>query len=784
MLRHNLLLIYRSFKKFKSTFIINLVGLSTGLACTLLIFLWVRDEMNVDKFHEKDSRLYQVKESQQLSGNIRVMNSTPGLLAEALTEEMPEVEFAATVTPAFWFEKSILSFEDKDIKASGQYAGKDFFNIFSFELLQGDKDQVLADKSSMVISEELALRLFNTTENILGKGVEFQHEKEFIVSGIFDNVTNSSDNSDFILSYEVFKDINKGVLEWGNSGPNTFLTLKEGTDPGNFENKIKDFIKSKHTSTHRTLLLTKFSDNYLYGNYENGVQGGGRIEYVRMFSLIAIFILVIACINFMNLSTAKASGKLKEIGIKKTIGASRTTLVFQYLGESMLMTLLSMLLALLLVLLLLPQFNLITGKALSLELDFNLMLALICIALITGLIAGSYPALYLSKFNPIAVLKGNQANSLGEVMARKGLVILQFTLSTILIVAVLIIYKQISYVQTKNIGYDKDNVIYFEREGKLVDHLETFLTEVENIPGIMNASSISQSLIGGGNTTYLDWEGKDPDEKVFFAIRPVNYGVIEMLDMEIKEGRSFSREFGRDSLKIIINEAAVKTIGLPSPVGRVVNRGETELEIVGVVKDFHFESLQQNVDPMFFILIPEYTSKIMAKIEAGKEKETIERLQALHESFNPGFVFDYRFLDQDYQAQYVAEQRVSVLSRYFAGLAILISCLGLFGLAAFTAERRIKEIGIRKVLGASEWKIMELLSGDFAKMVLVAIFIALPLSYYLTSNWLDGFAYKIDLRWWYFVGAGALTMLIALLTVSFQSIKAALMNPVKSLKSE
>jgi hypothetical protein len=455
----------------------------------------------------------------------------------------------------------------------------------------------------------------------------------------------------------------------------------------------------------------------------------------------------------MNLSTAKASKKLKEIGIKKTVGASRGTLVFQYLGESMLMTVLSLISALLLVLILLPQFNEITGKALSLELNFDLFFSIICIALITGLIAGSYPALYLSKFNPVAVLKGKLNNSVGEVMARKGLVVIQFVLSTILIAAVLIIYKQIEYVQTKHIGYNKENVIYFEREGKLTDHLETFLTEVKNIPGIVNASSISQSLVGGGNTTYLDWEGKDPDEKVSFAIRPVNYDLIEMLDLEIKEGRGFSREFGRDSLKIVINEAAVETMGLPSPVGRIVNRGEMELEIVGVVKDFHFESLQQNVGPMFFILIPEYTSKIMAKIEAGQEEETIGKLQNLYESFNPGFVFDYRFLDQDYQAQYAA-------------------------------ERRIKEIGIRKVLGSSEWEIMQLLSGDFAKMVLVAIVVALPVSYYVAKNWLDGFAFKIDLEWWYFIGAGLLTITIALATVSYQSIKAALANPVDSLRSE
>ena len=790
MFRHNLLLIYRTFQRFKTTFFINLIGLSTGLACALLIYLWVNDELSVDKFHEKDSQLYQVIEHIKNTESIGTTPHTAGLLAEVLKEEIPEVEYA--VSGRLLRENKILSVRDKNIKAIGLFASQNFFSMFSYDLIQGDKDQVLTDKSSIVISEELAMNLFNTSENVIGKVVEFQHDKQYMVSGVFKGTPpNSSIQFDFVLSFEEFKEINPNVLDWTYNSTAVYVVLREGSNIAAFNDKIADFVKSRTGDSLRTLSTRPYSDAYLYGNYENGVQVGGRIEYVRLFSIIAIFILLIACINFMNLSTAKASRRLKEVGIKKTLGASRKALIFQYLGESMMMTFLALTIAIFLVVLFLPHFNQITGKQLVLSFDATLILSVLGITLFTGLIAGSYPALYLSGFNPTTILKGKLNTSLGEVWIRKGLVIFQFTLSIILIVGVLVVYQQIEYVQTKNLGYDKDNVLYFEIEGRVAEnrsagHLEAFLSEVRNIPGIVSVSSIGQSIVGSGlNTFSIDhWEGKKTDERIVFEMRPVTYDMIETLGIEMVAGRTFLRNFSAEDSKIIFNEAAIEAMGLEDPIGKVITIQGTNLEIIGVTKNFHFASLHEEVNSLFFVLRPSWTHKIMAKIEAGRERETIEQLQQFYQEYNPGFPFAYQFLDEAYQAQYVAEQRVSILSRYFAGFAILISCLGLFGLAAFTAERRLKEIGIRKILGSSNFGIVRLLSGDFTKMVLMAIIIALPVSYFIAKNWLDNFAYRIDLEWWFFIGAGLIALLIAWFTVGLQTVKAARVNPTQCLKDE
>jgi putative ABC transport system permease protein len=786
MLRHNLLLIFRNFKRFKSTFFINLIGLSTGLTCTVLIYLWVNDELKKDQFHELEARLYQVMESQQHTGSVRVTDSTPWLLAETLKEEMPEVQYSAVATPTYWFGGQTLSVNTTAVRANAKYASSDFFKIFSFDLLQGNKDQVLADKSSIVISESLAVKLFSSTDNAVGKTVEYQHESLHKVSGVFKDLPpGSSEYFEFVLPYGILTDRQPQVTDWGNSGPNTFVVLNEGTDVNAFSEKIASLIKAKHEDQHRSLFLAKHSDQYLYGNYENGVQSGGRIEYVTLFSIIAIFILIIACINFMNLSTAKAATRIKEVGIKKAIGAGRGTLIVQYMAESLFMSFLSLVAAILLVDLLLPQFNMITGKNLFIAFDGEFLFSLLAIVLFTGLISGSYPALYLSGFNPASVLKGKLTSSLGEVWARKGLVVFQFTLSVVLIVAVGVIYRQIEFVLQKNLGYDKENVLYFPLEGKAKTSLETFLAELNKIPGVIQASSVAQSMVGGGNTTSVEWEGKDPDMKVPFAYRPVNFGAIEMLDLEIVDGRSFSRDFASDTSAVIFNEAAMEVMGLRDPVGQEVNFGpDIKLKIIGVVKDFHYESLRTDVNPMFFILKPQYTQQVMVKLAAGREVSTLENIQNYYQAYNPGFAFDYRFLDQDYEAQYGAEMRVSTLSKYFAAIAILISCLGLFGLAAFTAERRRKEIGIRKVLGSSEFGIVYLLSEDFTKLVLFAILIALPFSYFLTSQWLDNFAYKIPLEWWYFMGAGLTALLIAWLTVGTQAVRASRVNPTRCLRDE
>ncbi|HSF52885.1 MAG TPA: ABC transporter permease [Algoriphagus sp.] len=791
MLRHNFLLFYRNCKRFKSTFFINLIGLSSGLACSLLIFIWVNDELQVDKFHENRGELYQILENVEQDGGTITRQSTSAAMAEALASEMPEVIYAVT-TSTNRIEDYILSVEKNDIKTRGLFADSDFFKMLSFEVIQGDQNQVLNDKNSIVISEKLALQLFGSTDNAVGKMVEWQHLKQYQVTGVFRDISpRSSIQFDFVSTFESFKEDFPGIASWSNSGPSTFILLKENTDIDQFNDKIADYVKVKTNgeSDHRTPFAAKFSDTYLYNQYENGVQAGGRIEYVKLFSLIALFILLIACINFMNLSTARASGRIKELGVKKAIGAQRSTLVLQYLGESTFMALVSLLVAMLLVTLLLPQFNEITEKQLTLDFDLTSILSLLGIVLITGLIAGSYPALYISGLNSIAVLKGGKLKShIGEIWARKGLVVFQFALSVILIVSVWVVYQQIEFVQKQHLGYEKDNIVIFGREGQLREagKLETFISEVKKIPGVIGASSIGHNMTGHMSGTWgLEWAGKDPENKTEFENVGVNYEMIELLNIQLKEGRTFSREFGADSSKIIFNQAAIDFMGLNDPIGKTIKLWGEDREIIGVTENFHFESFHEEIKPLFFRLTPyDGAWNIMVKIEAGQEQNALPLLQEFYTKFNPGFSFDYRFLDEAYQAQYVAEKRVSILSKYFAGLAILISCLGLFGLATYTAERRAKEIGIRKVLGSNEWKILTLLTGDFAKMVLIAVVLAIPVSYYLTKNWLDGFAFKIDLEWWFFIGAGVLTMIIALLTVSFQSIKAALMNPVNSLKSE
>ncbi len=785
MIQHSLLLIYRNFLRAKSYFLINLIGLSAGLACTLLIYLWVRDELSMNKFHEKDARLYQIMEHQKYADGLTTTTSTPGILAETLKGEFPEVEYAATTT---WVNSFNLSLKDHNVKADGYYVGPDYFNIFSYPLLQGNPSQVLQDKSSIVVSRSLAKKLFGTDEDVLGKIVELQHNKSFTVSGVFEDLpTASSIQFEFVLSFEEFKTDNGWVLEWGNNGPATFVILHKGSDAQAFSKKIENLIQTKDGDSETILFALKYSDRYLHGQFENGVPSGGRIEYVQLFSIIAIFILLIACINFMNLSTARASRKAKEVGIKKSVGAQRHSLIAQYLAESLMLTLFSVLVALLVVSLFLPQFNTITDKKIVLSLlDPELLMWATGIALFTGIIAGSYPAFYLSGFKPAAVLKGAVSGSIGELWARKGLVVFQFFLSVILIVSVLVIYQQIEFVQNKNLGYSKEHLIQVYIEGKLRDTRETFLTEVRRIPGVASASSISNTLLGrNNNTSGLVWEGKDPKTNILFENVAVNYGTLETLGVELAEGRSYSEKFSSDTTKIIFNEAAIRAMGLENPVGKTIKLWqEYDLEIIGVVKDFHFQSLHEVVNPLFFRLSPRNTYTVMIRLEAGKEKEALDQLKTLYGNFNPGFAFEYQFQDQEYAQLYAAEQRVASLSFYFATMAVLISCLGLFGLATFTAERRLKEIGIRKAMGSSSANIVLLLSGDFTRMVLLSIGLGLPMSYWLLKQWLDRFAFHIDLGIGYFVLAGILALVIAWLTVASQAIRAANVNPVNCLREQ
>jgi len=783
MIRHHILLAFRNFLIYKNSFLINLIGLSTGLACALIIYLWVNDELAIDRFHEKNSRLFQVMEHQTYAEDIMTTTSTPGLLAETLKDEIPEIEYAATTT---WVTTYTLSIKDHNVKADGYHVGQDYFNIFSYGLVQGDADQVLQDKGSIVISEELSNKLFGTTENVIGRQVELQHEKTFLVSGVFKGAPKiSSTQFDFVISFEVYKDENEWVKSWGNNGPSTYVILQQGSHMQDVSDKIEDFVRKRNEQSNISLFLYPYSERYLHGRFRNGHLSGGRIEYVRLFSIIAIFILIIACINFMNLSTARATRRAKEVGIKKAVGAYKQSLVGQFLTESILVSFIALIIALIIVKLFLPQFNNITGKQIELTLTPALILSSLGIALFTGLLSGSYPAFYLSGFKPALVLKGEVKGSVGELWARRGLVVFQFTMSTILIFCVLVVYNQIKYVQTTNLGYDKDNIIYFSIEGKVDSNKETFLNELRQIPGVVKAGAIGHSLLGrNSNTSGLDWDGKNPDDKILFENIRVGYDMIETLGMQMKEGRTFSRDFATDSSAIILNEAAIRIMNYDNPVGRTMKLWGDEVHIIGVVKDFHFQSLHEVVNPVFFILQPKYTWYMMARIAKGQEKETLDRLQKFYTEYNPGFTFDYEFLDKSYEKLYAAEMRVSSLSQYFAGFAILISCLGLFGLAAFTAQRRLKEIGIRKAMGSSVSSIVLLLSKDFTILVGLSILIALPAAFFLINMWLDTFAFHIQLTWLYFIASGLVALVISWLTISIQSYKAARVNPTRCLRSE
>ena len=791
MLQHHLLFFYRNFKKHKSSFFINLIGLSAGLSCSILIYLWVIDETRMDRFHEKGAQLYQVMENNKTAAAINTTDGTSAPLAEALKKEFPEVEDAVMASPTYWLGESKISIKgNNNIKASGKFASPDFFKIFSYPIISGNVNSMLSGLNNIVISEGLAIKLFKTT-NVLGKEItwrngDMEEESFALISGVFKDLPPaSSDQFDFLVSQDLFLKTAPNYLKWGNVGPNTFIVLKKGTDVNSFNNKIKDFMLTKGQQ-HRTLFIRPFADGYLYNSYENGKLTGGRIEYVKLFTLIAVFILVIACINFMNLSTAKASRRMKEVGIKKVMGARRESLMMQFMAESMTLTFLSLFIALVAVEMLLPGFNNIIGKNLTLNFNWIFILSLVGITVFTGLISGSYPAIYLSGFNPSDALKGKLSQTAATLFTRKGLVVFQFTLSIVLIVAVFVIYKQIDYVQSKNLGFKKDNVLYFETDGKVKTTVDQTLSMIKKIPGVVNASSIDRGFLGDLSFTFGDfsWEGRDPEEVIKFQRAQINAGLLETLGIEMAAGRSFSTKFGSDTSKMIINESGIRAMRLTKPVGKIFTLWGKEFQIIGVVKDFHFESLHQVVQPMFFKFKPEHTNRIMVKISAGKEQSTIAALQDFYENYNPGYTFDYKFLDQDYQAQYVSENRVAMLSRYFALLAILISCLGLFGLAAFTAERKLKEIGIRKVLGASELNIIYTLSKDFTIPVIVAIFIALPISYVLTTYWLNSFAYRIELQLWYFVAAGFLALFISWLTVSLQAFKAAHADPIKCLKQD
>ena len=788
MFTYNLRIIFRNLFRFKISFVTNFIGLSAGLTTVILIYLWVNDELMIDRFHEDRNRIVQVMEHQHQDGTINTSGNTADYLAQSLQEEFPEVEQAAVVTPPGFFLSFSISVSDRHVKGTGKFVSKDFFNIFSYPLVAGNNDQVLENKTNIVLSKSLAKKLFTKPESSLGKTVEWETmgiKREVIVSGVYHDLpASASEKFDFIVTFDSFKEVmgmKTGDNNWNNNGPfYTYLFLKKGTDISQFNNKLEKLLTQKSKNNqHRTLFIKPYSENYLYSNYENGNEAGGRIEYVIMFSTIAVFILVLACINFMNLSTAQAFKKMKDTGVRRIIGARQKALILQNLQEVFVVTVLSFILALVLVKILLPQFNVFAGKNLDLVLNPATLVVFSIMIILTALLAGGYPSWYLSRFNPAKALKGQFTTSLSELWARRGLVVFQFSLSVVFIVFVFVVYKQIEFIQTKNLGYNKENVLYFEAEGKTSENPEPIITAIKNISGIADASGMLGGIIVQANATGIPGTVEYNGKKVTMNNSAVNYGMMELLGLQMKEGRTFSRDFPSDTKKIIFNEAAVEALGIEDPVGKNIDGRE----VLGVVKNFHYESLHEPVKPYCFRM-ENSTSVIMVKLQNGADKQVIRELEKVYKSFNPGYEFNYSYLDSDYQRQYAAEKKVSALAQCATGLAILISCLGLFGMVTFTTQKREKEIGIRKVLGSSEFAVVRLLSDEFMRLVSIAIVIALPVSYWIVTRWLDNYVFRIDLTWWYFAGAAATTISISWLTVVSQSIRAAKANPASILKAE
>ena len=793
MIRNYIKIAWRNIVKSPLFSFINIIGLATGLACAFLIYMWVYDEQMTDKFHANDANLYQIMERSKENDIIRIQDHTQGPLADALEKEFPEVEHAVTVMN---LEKEGMKVtfksEANSFKSAGIFASAPFFDVFTFPLIICDKSTALADKNAVVVSKNLAVKLFGSPQEAMNKDVKYNFfGKDHLarITGVFKNVPNNSTlKFDYVLTKQkLLEDIWTNGTKWYNTGPETYVLLKNHTNVKAFETKIEKLVAEHDEGSIFTLFIRKFSDAYLKGNYVNGIQDGGRITYVRLFSLVAALVLLIACINFMNLSTARVTSRFKEIGIRKVVGTTRKMLIFQFLAESLFFTFIAMLLALLLVLLLIPVFNYVTGKNLAIDFTLSNALFLIGLTVITGFVAGSYPAFYLSGFTPLSTLKGKFQSKGGELFIRKGLVVFQFMASLILIISVLIINKQVNYALDKSIGYDKDNVVYFDLEGKPFDNSDTFFNELRDIPNVEDAGGLNQTLIreDGGSSTYgINWPGKQENKNIDFIIRSVDEHLINTLNIEIVKGEGFSKNLGALDQYLILNEEAVKLMGLKNPVGTKVVLWGKEKTILGVMKNFHTASIMKNISPVIFRYEPTNLSMAMVKIKAGTEHRTIANIKKFYADYNPGYNLDLKFLDDTFRAQYNSEEKVLKLSSYFAYMAILISCLGLLGLAAFNTELRRKEIGIRKVLGSSLFSILKLLSWDFLKLVGISILIASPIAWYIMNNWLSQFAYKININWWIFFVAGCLSILIATITISLQTLRAANANPVKSLRTE
>jgi len=785
VLKNYLKIALRNIKRHKGYSFINIVGLAIGMACCILILLWVQDELSYDRFHENADDIYRVIQDINFTDHSTTWTITQGPLGPSLKENFPEIINATRITG----RGLRLTYKKKNFDEDVGMADCSIFEMFTFPLVKGDPSTALSDPFSMVMTEEMAKKYFGD-EDPIGKTIKADNQWDFQVTGVLKKVPrNSHLQFDFLIPFIFGRELNYTVDRWGNSQFRTYVQLPKGVPAHEVIQKISGYLYEKPTiEKDARINLQPLTRIHLHSNYEFD-SAHGDITYVTIFSIIAFFILLIACINFMNLATARSGNRAREVGIRKVVGAYKTDIIKQFYGESILLAFIAQIFALIMVWFLLPVFNNLSAKELSMNITGNplVLLGLLGIALITGIISGSYPALFLSSFHPVRVLKGSSFSGSKGSLFRKILVVFQFSLTILLIICTTGVYNQLNYMQNRKLGYDKEHMIYMGMRRETQANFESVKNELLQNPNIVRVTASSNVPTYGYtfSNSLWRWEGQNPDEETLMRAVFINLDYFKTFGMEVIEGRSYSKEFSTDVTEsIIVNEEAVKAMGMESPIGKRLSLGERNFKIIGVVKNYHFRSLRQKIDPLILIYNTKNSYILFAKLKSENIPKTIGYIENIWKKFAPGYPFNYRFLDEALDRLYRSEQRIGTLFKYFSGLAILISCLGLLGLASFMAERRTKEIGIRKVLGASVSNIILLLSKEFTKWVIVANIIAWPVGYFAIKKWLQSYAYATNIVLWSFILSGVLALLIALATVSYQSIKAALANPVDSLRYE
>lgn len=783
MLKNYVLIAFRNFFRKRVFSLINILGLAIGISCSILIFLWVTHELSYDRFFDNYDNLYMVVEEQHYEGGeVFPVTATPGPLAPALTEKVPEVKAAVrfqNVYQKVMFRNDNVFFNEDKLAV----ADSNFFQLFSYKFVEGSPETALKKSHSMVLTQELARRYFGD-KPALSKTLTLDNLTEYEITGVIEIPNNTNLDFQALIPYPRLKDFWDGVdlTSWGNNSLRTFVLLKPGTQLEALNQKIKSFIKDHHEGSVTDIYLWHWSNIHLYS-----IRGsGGNIVYVRIFILIALFVLLIACINFMNLSTARSANRAREVGIRKVVGAQRRQLIVQFFAESLLLTLIAFFIAFVVVEILLPVFNNLSGKELSMDYtNPYFWLGLLAIALFTGLLSGSYPALYLSRFRPVRVLKSGGKSGKDGALFRKILVIVQFSLAIILISGTIIIFKQLNFIQNRNLGFNKENLLMVQIPREFDKRYNTLRSQLQNQSDVLGISAASTYPSSIGNSTWsVGWPGKDEETKILFHNLYVDFGFAQTMGLKIVEGRAFDPSFSTDSAAVLINQEAKRRIGVEDIVGQNIDYHGYDLKVIGIVENFNFKHFSHSIEPLIMVPRKDFCQIMLIRLAGKNTKATIDKIEQAWLKISPKFPFEYQFFDQQFDQLYRSEMRMGKLFNYFTWLAIFISALGLFGLASFMTEQRRKEIAIRKVLGATVSSVWYMLVKEFVKWVALSFVIAVPLAYWGMNSWLADFAYRTQISWWAFAVAGILAMLIAVLTVSYQSLKAAHTNPSNALKYE